>query len=38
VDELAGLIDAENGLPTIHVGEVNAMIEEFTGQMAACIG
>jgi CRISPR-associated protein Cst2 len=36
-DELAGLAGAEDGLPTIHVGEVNAMIGEFTDQMASCI-
>ena len=36
-DELAGLADAEDGLPTIRVGEVNAMIGEFTDQMTACI-
>jgi CRISPR-associated protein Cst2 len=36
-DELAGLAGAEEGLPTIHVGEVNAMIGEFTDQMASCI-
>lgn len=36
-DELAGLADAGDGLPTIHVGEVNAMIGEFTSRMTACI-
>jgi CRISPR-associated protein Cst2 len=36
-DELAGLAGAEDGLPTIHVGEANAMIGEFTDQMASCI-
>ncbi len=36
-DELAGLANAGDGLPTIHVGEVNAMIGEFTSRMTACI-
>lgn len=36
-DELAGLAGAEASMPTIHVGEVNTMIGEFTDQMASCI-
>lgn len=36
-DELAGLADAGDGLPTIHVGEVNATIGEFMSRMTACI-
>lgn len=36
-DELAALAAAGDGLPTIHVGEVNAMIGEFVDQMTSCI-
>ena len=36
-DEISTLSDAGGEYPTIHVGEVNAMISSFTDQMTACM-
>lgn len=36
-DEILALSDAGDEYPTIHVGEINAMIESFADQMTACM-